>query len=121
MKAVQFKTFGGPEVLEVVELPSPDATSAMAVVRVKSASINPSDVKNIAGVFHQTTLPRIPGRDYAGVVEQGPEDWIGAEVWGTGDIGYSKDGTHAELLLVPIESLSRKPGSLSFDEAATVG
>ena len=38
----------------------------------------------------QTTLPRIPGRDFAGVVETGPVKWIGAEVWGTGgDAGFT--------------------------------
>jgi NADPH2:quinone reductase len=70
----------------------------------------------------QTTLPRIPGRDYAGVVEAGPAEWIGAEVWGTGgDTGFTRDGTHAELLAVPVASLRRKPETLSFDQAASVG
>ena len=72
--------------------------------------------------MHQTTLPRIPGRDYAGVVEAGSAAWIGAEVWGTGgDTGFTRDGTHAELLAVPVESLRRKPGTLSFEQAASVG
>ena len=70
----------------------------------------------------QTTLPRIPGRDFAGVVEAGPAEWIGAEVWGTGgDVGFTRDGTHAELIAVPVASLRRKPETLSFDEAASVG
>jgi NADPH:quinone reductase-like Zn-dependent oxidoreductase len=70
----------------------------------------------------QTTLPRIPGRDYAGVVEQGPAEWIGAEVWGTGgDVGFTRDGTHAERIAVPVASLRRKPERLSFAEAASVG
>ena len=70
----------------------------------------------------QTTLPRIPGRDFAGVVNAGPAEWIGAEVWGTGgDVGFTRDGTHAELLAVPTASLRRKPSTLSFDEAASVG
>ena len=38
----------------------------MALVRVMAASVNPSDVKNVAGAMKQTTLPRIPGRDFAG-------------------------------------------------------
>jgi NADPH:quinone reductase-like Zn-dependent oxidoreductase len=70
----------------------------------------------------QTTLPRIPGRDFAGVVEAGPAEWIGAEVWGTGgDTGFTRDGTHAELIAVPVAALRRKPEILSFDEAASVG
>ena len=63
-----------------------------------------------------------PGRDFAGVVEAGPSEWIGAEVWGTGgDTGFTRDGTHAELIAVPVASLRRKPKTLSFDEAASVG
>ena len=87
-----------------------------------AASINPSDVKNVAGAMKQTTLPRIPGRDFAGVVSAGPAEWIGAEVWGTGgDVGFTRDGTHAELIAAPTASLRRKPATLSFDEAASVG
>jgi NADPH:quinone reductase-like Zn-dependent oxidoreductase len=70
----------------------------------------------------QTTLPRTPGRDFAGVVEAGPAEWIGAPVWGTGgDTGFTRDGTHAEMIAVPVASLRRKPNTLSFDQAASVG
>jgi NADPH2:quinone reductase len=79
-------------------------------------------VKNVAGAMSQTTLPRIPGRDYAGVVVQGPTEWLGAEVWGTGgDVGFTRDGTHAEYIAVPLKSLRRKPSKLSFTQAASVG
>lgn len=122
MKAVQFKSFGGPEVLELLDLPDPVASDGTAVVRIESASINPSDVKNVQGAMHQTTLPRVPGRDYSGVVVDGPEEWKGAEVWGTGgDVGFTRDGTHAQLVAVPVESLRRKPKNLDFDQASTVG
>jgi NADPH2:quinone reductase len=69
----------------------------------------------------QTTLPRIPGRDFAGVVEAGPPEWIGAQVWGTGNTGFTRDGSHAEMIAVPAASLRRKPDNLSFDQAASVG
>ena len=72
MRAIQFEAFGDPSVLEAVEVPAPIADEKTAVVRVMAASINPSDVKNVAGAMRQTTLPRIPGRDFAGVVEAGP-------------------------------------------------
>ena len=122
MRAVRFEAFGDPSVLEVVEAPTPAADERMALVRVMAASINPSDVKNVAGAMNQTTLPRIPGRDYAGVVEAGPAGWIGAEVWGTGgDVGFTRDGTHAEMIAVPVASLRRKPETLGFDQAASVG
>jgi NADPH:quinone reductase-like Zn-dependent oxidoreductase len=122
MRAIRFGTFGDPSVLNLAEVPAPPADGATAVVRVMAASINPSDVKNVAGAMKQTTLPRIPGRDFAGVVESGPSEWIGAEVWGTGgDTGYTRDGSHAELIAVPVASLRRKPERLSFDQAASVG
>jgi NADPH:quinone reductase len=122
MRALQIKAFGKAETLDFVDVPDPIADATTAVVRVEATSINPSDVKNVAGAMIQTTLPRIPGRDYAGVVHQGPAEWIGAEVWGTGgDVGFTRDGTHAERIAVPIESLRRKPRGLSFDEAASVG
>jgi NADPH:quinone reductase-like Zn-dependent oxidoreductase len=122
MRAIRFKAFGDPSVVQLDEVATPSATEAMALVKVMAASINPSDVKNIAGAMKQTTLPRIPGRDFAGVVEAGPRDWIGTAVWGTGgDTGFTRDGTHAEMIAVPVASLSRKPDNLSFDQAATVG
>ncbi|MGA8716145.1 MAG: zinc-binding alcohol dehydrogenase family protein [Roseiarcus sp.] len=122
MRAIRFEVFGDPSVLELVELAAPALDAGTALVRVMAASINRSDVKNVAGTMKQTTLPRIPGRDFAGVVEAGPAQWIGAEVWGTGgDVGITRDGTHAEMIAVPTASLRRKPGPLSFDEAASVG
>src|SRR5271157_2105180 len=122
MRAIRFEAFGNPSVLKLVDIAAPAADARTALVRVMAASINPSDVKNVAGAMKQTTLPRIPGRDYAGVVERGPAEWIGAEVWGTGgDVGFTRDGTHAEMIAVPTASLRRKPGPLSFDEAASVG
>jgi NADPH:quinone reductase len=122
MRAIRFETFGDPSVLELAEVPNPVANETTAMVRVMAASINPSDVKNVGGAMKQTTLPRIPGRDFAGVVEAGPAGWIGAEVWGTGgDPGCTRDGSHAELIAVPVASLRRKPEPLSFDEAASVG
>ena len=87
-----------------------------------AASINPSDVINVAGRFPATTLPRIPGRDYAGIVKAGPSEWIGKRVWGSGgDTGFTRDGTHAEYLEVPVASLSQTPSTLTDPEAASVG
>ena len=67
MRAMRFETFGDPSVLKLVEAPAADERPAL--VRVMAASINPSDVKNVAGAMKQTTLPRIPGRSPR------PSDW----------------------------------------------
>src|ERR1700749_494534 len=121
MKATSFTRFGGPDVLAVIDVPDPTPAEGEARVRIKAASINPSDVKNVAGAMSQTVLRRIPGRDFAGVVDAGPDAWIGAEVWGSGIAGFTRDGSHAEYIIVPIASLRRKPRVLSFDQAASVG
>jgi NADPH:quinone reductase len=122
MKAIQFSNFGNAEQLQVVDRPEPKADAATAVVEIAAASVNPSDVKNVAGRMEQTTLPRVPGRDYSGVVVDGPSEWIGQEVWGTGgDVGFTRDGTHAQFISVPRISLVRKPEALSHDQAGSVG
>jgi NADPH2:quinone reductase len=122
VRAIRFEAFRDPSALKSVKVPAPAAHAKTAVVRVMAASINPSDVKNVAGAMRQTTPPRIPGRDFAEVLEVGPSEWIGAEVWGTGgDIGFTRDRTHAEMITVQVASLRRKPETLSFDEAASVG
>ena len=101
MRAIRFEAFGDPSVLKLAEVATPAADESTALVRVMAASINPSDVKNVAGAMKQTTLPRIPGPDFAGVVEKGPTEWISAAVWGTGgDTGFNGDGTHEAWCLL---------------------
>jgi NADPH:quinone reductase-like Zn-dependent oxidoreductase len=122
MRALRFDHFGDVDVLHVADLADPAAASGQAVIAVKAASVNPSDVKNVAGLMDGTVLPRVLGRDFAGVVVDGPPEWIGVAVWGTGgDVGFSRDGSHAEFIAVPVEAMARMPESLSFVEAATVG
>jgi NADPH:quinone reductase len=122
MLALRFDHFGDPGVLEVAELPDPAPTAAEAVIAVEAASVNPSDVKNVAGNMQGTVLPRVPGRDFAGVVVDGPPDWQGVPVWGTGgDVGFTRDGSHAELMSLPVDALVRKPERLDFAEASAVG
>ena len=122
MRALRFSEFGELAVLHLEDVPDPVATTEEAVVRVESASVNPSDVKNIAGAMDWTVLPRTPGRDFAGVVVGGPAEWEGVAVWGTGgDTGFSRDGSHAQFISVPVAALAPKPARLSFDEAAAVG
>jgi NADPH2:quinone reductase len=94
MKALRFEKYGPPSVLAIQELPVPDLKTGEALVELHASAINPSDVKNVAGVF-KASLPRIPGRDFAGVVVAG-DGWKGKEVWGSGaGFGISRDGTCA--------------------------
>jgi NADPH2:quinone reductase len=71
MKALRFAEFGPPSVLRIEEVPIPEPGDGEALVRVKAAAINPSDIGNVAGHFKKTSLPRTPGRDFAGVVVKG--------------------------------------------------
>ena len=67
-------------------------------------------------------FPRTPGRDYAGVVIDGPAEWIGREVFGSsGDLGIRRDGTHATHLVVEADAVVEKPKGLSWEEAAGIG
>jgi NADPH:quinone reductase len=121
MKALRFERFGSPGVLSLQDLPVPNLQPGDVLVEVHAAAINPSDVKNVAGRF-SAVLPRVPGRDYAGVAIDGEPFWKGKPVWGSGaGLGITLDGTHAEYLVVSSNSLSEKPERLSMREAAAVG
>jgi NADPH:quinone reductase len=121
MKALRFSAYGPPSVLALTEMSIPDPAPGTVRVQVQASDINPSDVKNVAGAFH-ASLPRVPGRDYAGVVVAGSDAWNGKEVWGSGPgFGEVRDGAHAQYVLVPIEGLAEKPAHLSMAEAATLG
>ena len=97
MKALRFEKYGPPSVLSLQELRVPDLKQGEALIELHAAAINPSDVKNVAGVF-KASLPRVPGRDYAGVVIAG-DGWKGKEVWGSGaGLGVTRDGTTPNTL-----------------------
>ena len=92
------------------------------VVEVKAAGVNKSDVKAATGLMPYALFPRTPGRDFAGVVIDGPSEWIGQEVFGSsGDLGIRRDGTHATHLVVETAALVKKPGAFSMEEAAGIG
>jgi NADPH2:quinone reductase len=107
---------------EIVMVSKPLPKPGEAVVEVMAASINVSDGKAALGAMPQVVWPRTPGRDYAGVVVDGPAEWIGKEVWGSGgDLGITRDGTHARWLTLPVDALCAKPVSLDMAQAGTVG
>src|SRR5271168_2135869 len=58
------------------------------LIEIKAAAVNPSDVKAATGAMPYAVFPRTPGRDYAGVIVDGPPQTIGREVFGSsGDLG----------------------------------
>jgi NADPH2:quinone reductase len=121
MRALRFAEFGSPSVLRIEEVAIPEPQEGEALVHVWAAAINPSDIADVAGRFKNTTLPRTPGRDFAGVVVKGKQH-EGEEVWGSAPkLGIECDGSHAEYVVVPAETLSPKPKSLSIAQAAAIG
>jgi NADPH:quinone reductase-like Zn-dependent oxidoreductase len=92
------------------------------VVEVHSAGVNMSDVKAALGAMPHSIWPRTPGRDWAGIVVEGPASLKGREVWGTGgDLGISRDGSHGHLLVLPRAAVRPKPQSVGLIEAGAVG
>jgi NADPH2:quinone reductase len=124
LKALYFRDTGSLDNLRVenVAVPRIDAHGGEALVRVRAAAINPSDPKSVLGKISETKPPRVPGRDFAGIVVDGLATWQGKEVFGTGgNLGFGRDGSHAEFVSVPIEALVEKPKQLSFEQAAALG
>lgn len=122
MHALQFTEKGNLDSLKHVEVPTPTAGAGEILVEIRAAGLNPSDVKNVLGRFPYTTVPRIPGRDFAGVVVEGPSELLGRAVWGTGKgLGFTRDGSHASHIALAAHDVTFKPEALSFAQAASCG
>jgi NADPH:quinone reductase-like Zn-dependent oxidoreductase len=92
------------------------------VVAIEAAGVNPSDVKAATGLMPYAVFPRTPGRDFSGVVVDGPREWMGKAVFGTsGDLGIRRDGTHASHLVIETAALVETPSTISTNEAAGIG
>src|ERR1700729_3712494 len=117
MKAVRFDRYGGIEVLQVADVPTPEPSHGEALVKVKAASINPGEAKIREGLLHSmwpATFPSGQGSDLAGIVAQ-----AGTEVTGfaEGDevIGYTDDrASQAEYVLAEAGHLTAKPAGVPW-------
>jgi NADPH2:quinone reductase len=108
--------------VELIEFGANRPSEGNVTIDVHAAGINPSDAKAMLGLMPSAVFPRTPGRDFAGIVVDGPAQLIGTEVWGSGgDVGISRNGSHAERLVLPAEAVRRKPRALSMVEAGTIG
>ncbi|HZZ00560.1 MAG TPA: zinc-binding alcohol dehydrogenase family protein, partial [Candidatus Baltobacteraceae bacterium] len=123
MKALQIDRTGSLDALAIRDLPDPKCGAGEALIRVEAAGVNPSDIGIVLGRFPQLTLPRILGRDFAGVVVDGPADLIGKPMWGTGggELGLTRDGAHAELIVMPANAIAPRPSHLSAEAASAIG
>ncbi|HTU80505.1 MAG TPA: zinc-binding alcohol dehydrogenase family protein [Candidatus Acidoferrales bacterium] len=123
MKAVQIEKTGSLDDVVVRDVPEAPLGNGEVRVAVHAAGVNPSDVAIVMGKFPQLRLPRVLGRDFAGRVVEGPPEWKGADVWGSGgsELGLLRDGAHAESVTVPLSALARRPAQLSAESAAAAG
>ncbi|SMH32656.1 NADPH:quinone reductase [Rathayibacter oskolensis] len=121
-RIVQYREIGGPEVLEVVDAPEPEAPDDAVVVAVRAAGVNPIEWKIRSGVRPSPpiTSPRRVGADGSGVITA-----VGARVpgWSVGDevVVTGAVGTYAASVVVAPECLDAKPAGLGFEEAAALG
>ncbi|WP_175410140.1 NADP-dependent oxidoreductase [Streptomyces sp. TRM64462] len=127
MKAISYRRYGGPEVLEFGELPDPKVGPDKVLVKVRAAAVNPVDWKCQAGYMDtvlDTVFPVIPGWDVSGVVVQPgvavPEFAVGDEVMGYVREDVLCHGTFAEYVAAPVRTLARKPRDLGFEESAAL-
>lgn len=108
--------------IDLADLPAPDIGPGQVLIEVKAAGVNPSDVKASLGHMPHAVWPRIPGRDFAGIVRRGPDALVGKEVWGGGgELGITQNGTHSRWLVIPVSAVREKPSNLSFEEAGSIG
>jgi NADPH:quinone reductase len=118
MKAVLCTRAGGPDDLELADLPEPVAGPGQAVIKVAAAALNFFDNLIIAGKYqYKPAFPFSPAAEYAGVVEStGP----GVTTVRPGDrvMGYERHGAARQRLAVSADKLVPIPASLDFDRAA---
>src|SRR5205085_12589054 len=111
-RAVRFDTYGGVDVLKVVEVAKPVPEPREALVRVKAAGINPGEAKIREGLLAErwpATFPSGQGGDLAGVIEQVGDGVDGLHA-GDEVIGFTHNrASHAELVVVEAANLSRRP------------
>jgi NADPH:quinone reductase len=100
----------------------PELAVGEVLIEVHASGINQSDVKAVLGAMPHAVWPRTPGRDYGGVVVEGPAQLLGREVWGSGgELGIRRDGAHARYLVLDAAHVREKPANLSLAEAGAIG
>jgi NADPH:quinone reductase-like Zn-dependent oxidoreductase len=117
MKAVRFNRFGGPEVLEIADLPDPHPGPGQVRIAVRAAGVNPSDWKKRKGLMDEE-LPQTLGYEAAGVVDELGEGVADVAV-GDHVFGFSAEGA-AQAELAVLSYYAPIPPSLDFPGAAAL-
>ncbi len=122
MKAIRVKEFGGPEVMELAEVPGLSAGPGQVLVRVRAVGVNPVETYIRSGNYpRKPALPFTPGNDGAGVIEEIGE---GVTKFRAGERVYtagSVSGTYAEYALCEVAQVHPLPEAASFVQGAAIG
>jgi putative PIG3 family NAD(P)H quinone oxidoreductase len=122
MKAVYIAEFGGPENLEIRDVPDPQKpTGPEVLVRVHAAGLNRADLLQVRGSYPPPPgySPNIPGLEFAGeIVETG--DAVSGFTPGDRVFGITAGEAQAELLITDASTLARVPDRLSLSDAGGV-
>ena len=122
MKAIRVEAFGGPQVLQLKEVPIPKPAAKQVLMKVKSVGVNPVETYIRAGAYaNKPSLPFTPGKDCAGIVEA-----VGSDVsqFKSGDRVFTAvavTGSYAEYAVVDCDSVHELSSSLSFQQGAALG
>jgi NADPH2:quinone reductase len=116
MKAIQIRETGGPEVLQLVDLPIPVPSPGQVLIRVEAIGMNFIEIYFRKGQY-KTTLPTVPGSEAAGTVE---DCGSGVNGFKPGDAVASTAvlGSYAEYALVPAAHLVKVPEGITPEQGA---
>ena len=127
MKAIFYEQHGTADVLQIGERPTPEPQDHEVLVEVVATSVNPIDRRLRSGELQEyitRTFPVVPGWDLAGrIVKVGAKvtDWqIGDEVLGLAFTWSIQHGSYAEYCPIDAASITHKPASISFEQAAAL-
>jgi NADPH2:quinone reductase len=127
MRAIAIESFGGPDRLQLTELPRPKAGKGEVLVRTVAAGVNPVDWKIREGFLEgrlRHAFPLVPGWDVAGVVEEIGEGTSrfrkGDKVWAYARKPVVQWGTYAEFVALREDHAALMPSAYLFEEAAAV-
>ncbi len=123
MRAMRVDRFGGPEVLEAVDIPRPSPGISQVLVRVRAAGVNPTDWKHRGGRRFLGDPPYVVGWDVSGVVE---EVGLGVTLFKPGDEVFGMlpypggAGAYAEYVVGPARAFAPKPAAVDHVQAAAI-
>ena len=125
VKIVRFHQTGGPEVLQLDELPLPEPAAGEVRLRVKAIGLNRADVMFRMGKY--LVDPNVPsklGYEASGIIEAvGPDvdrSWIGKTVSTVPAFLVSAYGVYGEVATVPLNAIALYPGKLSYEEGTSI-